>query len=68
VKNKQVKSSLIHPHDDEEELSSDETDDEDVILEAGPALVIKGKDLEPPLSPVHRRTTPSSSSSEVQSV
>jgi len=71
VKNKQVKSSLIHLEDDEEdeeELSSDETDDEDLILEAGPALVIKGKDLEPPLSPVHRRTSSSTdtSSSEVQ--
>ena len=68
VKNKQVKSSLIYLQDDEVELSSDETDDEDLILEAGPALVIKGKDLEPPPSPVHRRATTSTSSSEVQSV
>jgi uncharacterized membrane protein YdjX (TVP38/TMEM64 family) len=71
VKNKQVKNILIHPQDDEEdeeELSSDETDDEDLILEAGPAVVIKGKDLEPPRSPVHRRATTSTSSSEVQSV
>jgi uncharacterized membrane protein YdjX (TVP38/TMEM64 family) len=71
VKNKQVKNSLIHPQDDEEdeeELFSDETDDEDLILEAGPALVIKDKNLEPPLSPVHRLTTPSTSSSKVQSV
>ena len=67
VKNKQVKSLLIHSQDDEEEPSSDETDDEDVILEAGPALVIKGKDLELPLSPIHRRTSPSTSSLEVQS-
>ena len=69
VKNKQVKSLLIHPQDDEgyeEEVSSDE----DVILEAGPALVIKGKDVELPLSPIHRRTSPSTgtSSSEVQSL
>lgn len=72
VKNKQVRSSLIHPEGDDEEeedLFGDETDDEedgDVILEAGPALVIKGKDPEPPLSPVYRRATSSTSSSEVQ--
>jgi len=68
VKNKQAKVLLIHPQDDEvDEVSSDETDDEDVILEAGPALVIRGKDLEP-FSPVHRCTPPStgSSSSEMQ--
>lgn len=70
VKNKQVKQ--IHPQDDEEEeedLFGDETDDEedgDLILEAGPALVIKGKDPEPPLSPVYRRATSSTSSSEVR--
>jgi uncharacterized membrane protein YdjX (TVP38/TMEM64 family) len=70
VKNKQVKNSLIHPEDDEEVLSSDETDDEedeDVILEAGPALVIKGKDPEPPHSPIYRRAA-SSTASEVQSL
>ncbi len=72
LKNKQVKSSLVHLEDDEEEPSSDEMDDgddDDVILEAGPALVIKGKDPEPPLSPVHRRATTSSTPSfEVQSL
>ncbi len=69
VKNKQVKNSLIQPDDDEEELSSYETDDEDedVILEAGPALVIKGKDPEPPHSPIYRRAA-SSTASEVQSL
>ena len=75
AKNKQVKSSLLIPlendEEDEEDLFGDETDDDgDVILEAGPALVIKGKDSDPPLSPVHRRATSSStsSSSEVQSL
>lgn len=70
AKNKQVQSSLIvHPDvdGDEEDLLGDETDEEDgdVILEAGPALVIKDKDPEPLRSPVHHRTT-STSSSEVQ--
>jgi hypothetical protein len=41
--------------------SSDETDDGDVVVpvipEAGPVLIIKEKDLEPPLSPAHRRAT-----------
>ena len=69
VKNKQVKSLLIHPEDDEE-YEEEVSSDEDVILEAGPALVIKGKDVELPLSPIHRRTSPSTgtSSSEVQSL
>ncbi|KAI0249891.1 hypothetical protein BJV78DRAFT_1283682 [Lactifluus subvellereus] len=71
-KNKQVQNSLIMlPDDDEGDFSGDdegEESDEDVILEAGPALVIKGKDLEPPSSPVHRRTTPASSSSNVHSL
>lgn len=69
-KNKQVQRALIvRPEDDEEDLFCDETDDEDedVILEAGPALVIKGKDPEPPRSPVHRRAT-STSLSEVRSL
>ncbi|KAI0297274.1 hypothetical protein B0F90DRAFT_1634852 [Multifurca ochricompacta] len=71
VKNKQAQSSLI-PHLEEEEgdFSSDQSDDEqdgDVILEAGPALVLKGKEPEPPRSPVHRRTA-SVSSSQVQSL
>jgi len=64
AKNKQVQRALVvHPVDDEEALFADETDDEDdgdVILEAGPALVIKGKEPEPPQSPVYRRTTSSS--------
>jgi len=70
VKNKQVQRALIvRPEDDEEDLFGDETDDEDedVILEAGPALVIKGKDPEPPRSPVHRLAT-STSLSEVHSL
>jgi uncharacterized membrane protein YdjX (TVP38/TMEM64 family) len=61
-KSKQVQGPSVVPED----LFVDETDeedeeDEDVILEAGPALVIKGKDPEPPRSPVHRRATSSSS-------
>jgi hypothetical protein len=67
AKNKQVQNSLIMlPDDDEGAFSGDDAgdeSDEDVILEAGPALVIKGKDLEPPPSPGHRRTTSISSSS-----
>jgi uncharacterized membrane protein YdjX (TVP38/TMEM64 family) len=65
-KNKQVQGPLIVCPED---LFVDETDeeDEDVILEAGPALVIKGKDPEPPQSPIHRRAT-SSSPSEVHSL
>jgi uncharacterized membrane protein YdjX (TVP38/TMEM64 family) len=68
-KNKQVQRALIvRSEDDEEDLFSDETDDdEDVILEAGPALVIKGKDPEPPRSPVHRRAA-SISSTELHSL
>jgi uncharacterized membrane protein YdjX (TVP38/TMEM64 family) len=72
VKNKQVKSSLIRLEDgDEGDVFGDETDDEedgDLILETGPALVIKGKDSEPPLSPVHHRATSSTPPSEVQSL
>ncbi|KAH9958559.1 hypothetical protein BC827DRAFT_1261240 [Russula dissimulans] len=64
AKNKQVQRALVvHPVDDEEDLFADETDDEDdgdVILEAGPALVIKGKEPEPPQRPVDHRTTSSS--------
>jgi uncharacterized membrane protein YdjX (TVP38/TMEM64 family) len=71
AKSKQVQRPLlVRPEHDEEVLFGDETDDEedsDVILEEGPALVIKGKDPEPPRSPVHRRTT-STSSSEVHSL
>jgi len=71
AKNKQVQKALIiHPEDDAEDLFGDETDDEDdgdVILEAGPALVIKGKEPEPPQSPLHSRTT-SSSFSKLQSL
>jgi uncharacterized membrane protein YdjX (TVP38/TMEM64 family) len=71
AKNKQVQSLLVvHAENDEEDLFADETDDEedgDVILEAGPALVIKGKDLEPPSSPVYRRAA-SASSSEARSL
>lgn len=69
-KNKQVQRALIvRPEDDEEDLFGDETDDEDedVILEAGPALVIKGKDPEPLRSPIHRRAT-STSLSELHSL
>lgn len=67
AKNKQVQNSLIMlPDDDEGAFSGDDVgdeSDEDVTLEAGPALVIKGKELEPPPSPGHRRTTSISSSS-----
>jgi uncharacterized membrane protein YdjX (TVP38/TMEM64 family) len=72
AKNKQVQNLLImHCDDDEGDLCGDETgdeSDEDVILEAGPALIIKDKDLEPPCSPVHHRTTSASSSPQVQSL
>jgi uncharacterized membrane protein YdjX (TVP38/TMEM64 family) len=76
AKNKQVQNLLImHPDDDEGAFSGDDTggeSDEDIILEAGPALVIKGKDPEP-CSPIHRRTasassSPSSSSPQVQTL
>ncbi|KAH9972707.1 hypothetical protein BGW80DRAFT_1437420 [Lactifluus volemus] len=63
VKNKQVRKPLVI---NEGDLSGDETGDEtdeDVILEAGPALIIKNKDVEPPCSPIHRRATSGSSSS-----
>ncbi|KAI9462132.1 oxalate transporter [Russula earlei] len=68
AKNRLVQSSslVVRSEDGEEDLFGDETDDEDVILEAGPSLVIKGKDPEPPRSPIHRRAT-SSSSSEIPS-
>ncbi|KAH9057867.1 oxalate transporter [Lactarius vividus] len=64
AKNKQVQSSLTIPENDEEDIFGDDSgeddDDGDVILEAGPSLVIK--DNEPKTPHSHHRSTSASSS------
>ncbi|KAH8977701.1 oxalate transporter [Lactarius hatsudake] len=64
--NKQVQSSLTIPENDEEDIFGDDSgeddDDGDVILEAGPSLVIK--DNEPKTPHSHHRSTSASSSLE----
>lgn len=60
AKNKQVQSPLtVHTEDDEEDLfgedSGEDDDDGDVILEAGPSLVIKDKEPKAPHSPTDHR-------------
>ncbi|KAI0261559.1 hypothetical protein BC834DRAFT_469120 [Gloeopeniophorella convolvens] len=70
AKSKQAQGPLVMLPEDEEgdflgdETDDDDDDDEDLILEAGPALVIKDKDPEPPRSPVHRRTSSAASSAQ----
>ena len=61
AKNKQVQSSLaVHPVNDEVDFfgddSGDDDDDGDVILEAGPSLVIKNGEPKTPHSPIHQRS------------
>ncbi len=67
AKNKQVQSSLIvHPENDEEDLFGDDSgeddDDGDIILEAGPSLVIKDSEPKAPHSPIHHPSSSASSS------
>ncbi|KAF8274800.1 hypothetical protein EI94DRAFT_1713095 [Lactarius quietus] len=63
AKNKQVQSSLtVRPANDEEDFfgddSSEDDDDGDVILEAGPSLVIKDGEPKAPHSPIHHNLAP----------
>lgn len=64
AKNKQVQSSLVvDPENDEEDIFGDDSDeDNDVILEAGPSLVIKDGEPKAPHSPIHNRSASLSSS------
>jgi uncharacterized membrane protein YdjX (TVP38/TMEM64 family) len=67
AKNKQVQSSVTaHPANDDVDFfgddSGDDDDDGDVILEAGPSLIIKDGEPKVPHSPIHNRSASLSSS------
>lgn len=65
AKNKQVQSSVtVHPVNEEVDFfgddSGDDDDDGDVILEAGPSLIIKDEGPKVPHSPIHHLSSLSS--------